>query len=573
MFANCLAIRRKHERFRRAICDKLTIGGASRVFPFFGLSQSRKVIVMSRTPLFAAVKRALAVTCHDRGIGLPRSSALSRRRLLRLSAAAAGAAALSPVLDWSAFAKDKAPPSIAIVGGGIAGLTSAYRLQAAGAKPVLLEASSRWGGRMLTVYDFYKGMFCELGGQFVDTGHEDLIALAKDLGIEMQELGGEGEGEDLYYFGGAFHTPKDMIDTATKTGAFAPIAEQIAADAEKLTDKEENWTKFAHKLDRTSLKAYLEQFRGKAESWAIDLLDVAYVGEYGLEIDEQSCLNLVDFITTEMDQPFRIYGESDEAFRIKGGSSALIKALTAALENKADMRLGYALTAIDRKGGKIVLTLAAPDGEKSESFDAVILTLPFTRLRDVKGLNRLKLAPEKLKCIKELGYGTNAKILNGTTTRVWRSPDSGLPAPSNGGFFSDVGFQALWEDSRAQPGEAGIITNFLGGKAGLAQENDALEIFRTGLAKMSPKMAESLDKPAVASFFWSRYPFTLGSYSLAKPGQYTTLLDVAAEPALGGRVQFAGEHTSVDFLGYMNGGVQSGNRAAAALIEAMAPKE
>ena len=199
---------------------------------------------MSRTPLFAAVKKALAVSCQDRGLVLPRSSALSRRRLLRLSAAAAGAAALSPVLDWSAFAKDKAPPSIAIVGGGVAGLTAAYRLQAVGAKPVLFEASSRWGGRMLTVYDFYKGMFCELGGQFVDTGHEDLIALAKELGIEMQRLATEGEteGEDLYYFGGAFHTPKDMIDAATKTGAFAPIAEKIAADAEKLTDKDENWT-------------------------------------------------------------------------------------------------------------------------------------------------------------------------------------------------------------------------------------------------------------------------------------------------------------------------------------------
>ena len=78
---------------------------------------------MSRTPLFAAVKKALAVTCQDRGLVLPRSSALSGRRLLRLSAAAAGAAALSPVLDWSAFAKDKAPPSIAIIGGGVAGLT------------------------------------------------------------------------------------------------------------------------------------------------------------------------------------------------------------------------------------------------------------------------------------------------------------------------------------------------------------------------------------------------------------------------------------------------------------------
>ena len=55
----------------------------------------------------------------------------------------------------------------------------------------------------------------------------------------------------------------------------------------------------------------------------------------------------------------------------------------------------------------------------------------------------------------------------------------------------------------------------------------------------------------------------------AKPGQYTTMLEVAGEPALDGRLQFAGEHTSSDFLGYMNGGVQSGNRAAAALIAAI----
>jgi monoamine oxidase len=275
---------------------------------------------MSRTPLFAAVKKALAVACQDRGIVLPRSSALSRRRLLRLSAAAAGAAALSPVLDWRAFAKDKTPPAIGIVGGGVAGLTAAYRLQAAGVKPVLFEASSRFGGRMLTVYDFYKGMFCELGGEFVDTGHEDLQKLGSELGVEMQDLTTEG-GEDLYFFRGAFHTPKEMVDPATKSGAFAPIAEQIAADAEKLTDKDENWTKYARKLDRMSLKAYLEQFRGKAEDWAIDLLDVAYNIEFSLLTEDQSSLNMVDFITADLSVPFQIFGESDEIYRIKGGSS------------------------------------------------------------------------------------------------------------------------------------------------------------------------------------------------------------------------------------------------------------
>ena len=117
-------------------------------------------------------------------------------------------------------------------------------------------------------------------------------------------------------------------------------------------------------------------------------------------------------------------------------------------------------------------------------------------------------------------------------------------------------------------GEDGRLN--LGGKAGLNDAKSALDIFRTGLPKMSQKMADSLDPGAVISWFWAVYPYTLGSYASCKVGQYTTMLEEAAEPALGGRLQFAGEHTSVDFLGFMNGGVESGNRAAAALVEVMA---
>ncbi len=36
----------------------------------------------------------------------------------------------------------------------------------------------------------------------------------------------------------------------------------------------------------------------------------------------------------------------------------------------------------------------------------MILALPFTRLRQVKGLESLELGEEKLKSIRELGYGT-----------------------------------------------------------------------------------------------------------------------------------------------------------------------
>ena len=153
---------------------------------------------------------------------------------------------------------------------------------------------------------------------------------------------------------------------------------------------------------------------------------------------------------------------------------------------------------------------------------------------------------------------------------MWRSAESGLPAPSNGSFYSDLGFQNFWETSRAQPGEAGILTDYLGGKAGLTDAKSALDAFRAGLPKMSQKMADSLDPAAVTPGSGPPIPSRSAATASAKVGQYTTMLEVAAEPALDGRLQFAGEHTSADFLGFMNGGVQSGNRAAAALIKIMA---
>jgi monoamine oxidase len=535
---------------------------------------------MSRTPLFAAVRKALALASRDAGIGLPRTSALTRRRMMQLSAAAAGAAALTPVLDWSAYAKQERPKGpIAIIGGGVAGLTAAYRLHEEGGTPIVYEASNRWGGRMYTKDDWYKGMFCELGGELVDTNHKDLRNLCAEFGIEMQKLDVEG-GEDLYFFNGHFRTLKDIIDPQAQCGAFAPIVKQIGDDADNLYDLDETcctheykWTDLARRLDKnTSLKAYLKNLREKTnvEDWVIEMLDVAYVGEYGMATEDQSSLNLVNFIGTDLSKPFQIFGESDEAWRIKGGSSKLIEALEAALKNDGiEMKLGYKLKELHVKNSQIVMTFDAPGGAQNLNFDTAILALPFTRLRDVKGVQNLVSGnkwKDKWKCIDELGMGQNVKIMFGTKSRVWRSPETNLPVPSNGSICSDLTFQDFWETSRAQPGEAGILSVFLGGNTDLTFDE-----FHDELAQMSPKMAESLDRAAVISFPWNSHPYTLGSYSGAKKGQYTTMFQLAREPALSGRLQFAGEHTEgPDNNGYMNGGVVSGNRAAKAIAHLMA---
>ena len=244
----------------------------------------------------------------------------------------------------------------------------------------------------------------------------------------------------------------------------------------------------------------------------IDLLEMAYVTENGLEAEDQSSLNLVKVIGTKLTEDFSIFGDSDEAYRIEGGSSTLIdKGLVPALKDKIEMNLGWALTG-DRRpewANRPELRRARRREVQQRNFDAVILALPFTCLREVEGLDSLGLSDEKLKCIRELGMGQHAKIMVGTTSRVWRKPppETGLP-PSDGSIYSDVLFQDTWETSDGQQpteAEAGILTVFLGGNAATSQtdEKSALAAFRAGLAKIWPKMAESLDPAAVTSMFWS----------------------------------------------------------------------
>lgn len=513
---------------------------------------------MARTRLFARVRRAMLAARQAQGLPLvPR--ALTRRQALILGAAAAAAACSTP------GKKAAANESVAIIGAGTAGLTVAYRLVKSGRAPVLFESSNRYGGRMFTRRNFTAdGQFCELGGELVDTNHLQLIALAGELGVGIQRLAAEDETDaDLYDIGGKVHHPREMLDPEKGTGAFLPMAVRIAADQEVLLDADENWTARAKELDAMTLKDYLDALRSESEGWAVDVVDLAYTGEYGQPTSKQSALNLVDFIGVETTEPFAVFGESDEAHRIAGGSSSLPDALFKAIDGKARLARGYALSHVKRDGDRIRLTFEAPDGLVDEVHDRVVLAMPFTRLRQVEGLAELGLSAEKLAAINGLGYGNNAKLMVATKTRPWTKPGK---AEFKGALYSDRGFQCVWETSRGQEGEGGILTNFMAGMRAEGDEAGVLKSLKEGLGAISPELGASLDTETKASFFWGRYQHSMGSYGSPQPGQYTTMLEAAPAAELGGRLHFAGEHTSADFLGYMNGAVESGERVAKEIV-------
>lgn len=66
---------------------------------------------------------------------------------------------------------------------------------------------------------------------------------------------------------------------------------------------------------------------------------------------------------------------------------------------------------------------------------------------------------------------------------------------------------------------------------------------------------------------WPTFPFTKASYIAWSVGQYTTIAGSEIETV--GNLYFAGEHTSYNFQGYMNGGAVTGRIAARSILRAM----
>ena len=508
-----------------------------------------------RTPLFRNVMHAM------REASAPYRT---RRDFLRLTSAAGASAAFGLQAQDEKKEGDKPARKIegpvAVVGGGIAGLTAAYRLMQAGVEVHLYEQLERFGGRMWTKRDFNKdGMFVELGGELVDSNHEDLIALAKELGVDMQNLR-EGElGVDFYHFGGKFYTDHDVI------AAFEPLAKRIAADAEGIYDDKEEFTAKAKQLDNVSLKDYLKQIGAGAERWVVQMLEVAYVPEYGLDAEKQSALNLIDFINPDTSNGFQVFGESDEAWRVRGGNDTLPTAVHRAIQGKVKLHSGHKLVRIQDEGGKIKLSFTTDSKLLTPSYANVIMALPFTILRGIDGIKELKLSEEKQRAIQEMGYGTNLKVMYGFSERLWRKPAGGRTEFCNGAVYADKSFQTVWETSRGQSGESGIITNFMGGSIGAQYGPENIDKYIAELDTIFPGLKAKADGNKTM-LNWPSMKTMRGSYSCPTVGQYTWVYGAAATPELDNRLIFAGEHTSAESPGFMNGGVESGNRAVRELL-------
>lgn len=522
---------------------------------------------MSRTPLFRLLRRAAATANFAQQQAQPideviqrsaeaRGAAWSRRRFLRdvgIGAAGLGLAACAPraLRPGSAHKGD-----VVIVGAGIAGLSAATRLRDEfGIAARVYEAQERVGGRMLSLRGFFPdNQVCELGGELIDSGHTRMRTLAGQLGLALDDLLDEAPGiaADTWYFDGRRYSEAEIVH------AFAPLAQQIRAASESLPEAGisagEAGTGAA--IDALSVSAWLDQ-QG-CSGWLRSLIEVAYTTEMGLDCDEQSALNLIDFIGTD-DEHFHIFGESDERFHVRGGNDAVTSALAANLG--AAIETGCVLEALAKgSDGRYRLSFRRGSASFDVTADQVVLATPLTTLRQVS--LDLELPPSTRQTIQALGYGRNTKLMIGFNERVWRERHAG-----NGSLFTDLMPQSTWETSRQHPGAHGILTNFTGGRHAVAicdgPPKAHADAAVAALEAVYPGLSASRSGAREVRMPWPVHPWTLGSYACYRPGQWSTLRGVLNQPV--DRLHFAGEHCAMDNQGFMEGGLESGQDVAAAV--------
>ncbi len=137
----------------------------------------------------------------------------------------------------------------------------------------------------------------------------------------------------------------------------------------------------------------------------------------------------------------------------------------------------------------------------------------------------------------------------------------------------DLGLQTTWETSRQQAGASGILTNFTGGRHGLtlgeATPKHQADLAVTQLDRPFPGIGAARGSGREARFHWPSHPWTQGSYACFAPGDWTGIRGAMGEKV--GQLYFAGEHCALDTQGFMEGGCESGETAAAEIIADRGP--
>jgi len=530
----------------------------------------------------------LARELRDEAVNHSLPGALSRREVLRLGgafgasvalAACTGAPSRSPSPGETKPAGSSSPTAhdarVVVVGAGLAGITAAYRLAQQGVHVQLFEARDRLGGRCWTAHGFAQGQTAEHGGEFIDTRHVHIRGLAAELGLRLDDLfaGWPSHAVSPNWIDGSYLGPTVLREWHKR------MAAEALTDAHRIGEFESGRPTFrcysygtatdaARELDAMSMSDWLHERFPDAPSVVESFWNVSMAGWYGLDLAALSAVNWVDFFVTP-------YPGADERWHVHGGNDQ-VPNLAAERLPDGTVTLEAPLTElIKRPDGTYELRFGGSASSRAVIADTVVLATPWTTLRSVD-LSGAGFPAYRLEAIRELGMGTDVKLLLQYDRRPWTFHLPGRDGSAWTGVLnhSDPNYDT-WESSTLEPGSAGLITVYAGGSGSETFVSNTPH--GPAPAALSSEIVKQIDQvvPGTGARFngtawldyWTGDPWTLGSYAAYRPGQMTRYWGYAGIPE--DNVHFAGEHTSTYSQGYLNGGCESGQRAAIEVLHAL----
>ena len=459
-----------------------------------------------------------------------------------------------------------AKPRIAIVGAGLAGLRCAHMLWTqsndAPVPSTVYEANpDRAGGRCWTLRDFFAGgLITEHGGSFLNSNQTPVRRLAATLGLKLEVVDGGDlpRGDEVFFIDGRVYTYADANADWHDVGyhAFRTAARQLQTDAG------------ATRLDRMSVPEWLDSTEIGSGSRFGKLMLANTVTENGGDPGDQSAQDLIYLLTGNPRSSLQPLPGDDERFHIIGGNDQLVSRMIAQLPTNT-VRHGHELVAVQERSDRTIRLVFDVSGRSVETVaDLVVLALPFSTLRHVE-LKHSGLSHTKRHVIRTMGMGTNAKIHLELSHKTW--PALGYSGATYGEWQR---LACAWDDTVQLGPDASpaLYLAFPGGRVG--------DVGLTGKAHgkaPSADVAWALKElenvfPGTTGAYtgrayedhWAKDPWVRGAYSYYRVGQANTYGQLAGKSE--GRFLFAGEHTSIDNIGFLDGAVETGERAARRLL-------
>jgi monoamine oxidase len=435
--------------------------------------------------------------------------------------------------------KPLTPPSlkgqrVLVVGGGLAGLVAAREAIARGADVHLLEARDRLGGRVWTIHDpEFSDAPLELGGEFIDGEHAAIRALCRELRLTLVPVLKEGFGLALDVNG------RVQLLSGQRT-IWSDFKQSLSRELNAFKAADCDWgSTTAQAIGRHSVLRLLE---ARGASREVMAMAQALRGFFLADADQLSALVGVE-LSAQPTDPGHV-----TLSRIKGGNDRLVHAL--AKQPRLKVTLKAVVDAILQEDRRVSAHVA--DGSRTGLLvtgDYLVLATPVTISR---ALAFTPAIPSTLRrAWQAIGAGPATKAHVRFEKAWWRKPGR----PRAWGSNLDTG--AIWETSGTGP--AGL-TMLAGGRASRALR----DLLEDGGPQRVIRRLSWLGEPGPARDFrsisWELDPFARGGYGVFGPDfrpEWRAELHRAH-----GRIVFAGDHTSRRWQGYMNGAVESGQRAA-----------